>query len=65
LRVLVPAGMKNILKQRLFRMNVSALSLFPSIDGVGRHISEALCCGFPLGDESLLYLLEKKQSVGT
>jgi len=65
LRVRVPAQMKNTLQQRLFRMNVSALSLFPSIDGVGRHISEALRCGFPLGDEGLLYLLEKKQSVAT
>jgi hypothetical protein len=41
-------------------MNVSALSLFPSVSGVGLHISEAIRCGFPLGDEGLLYLLEKK-----
>ncbi len=62
LRVRVPAGVKKTLKQRLFRMNVSGLSLFPNVDGVGKHISEALHCGFPLGDEGLLYLLEKKQS---
>lgn len=65
LRVLVPARVKSTLIQRLFRMNVSALSLFPNVEGVGTHISQALRCGFPLGDEGLLYLLEKKQSGGT
>jgi hypothetical protein len=60
LKIVIPAKVKNTLRQRLFRMNVSALSLFPSVSGVGLHISEAIRCGFPLGDEGLLYLLEKK-----
>jgi FRG domain len=65
LRVRVRAGVKGKLIQRLFRMNVSALNLFPNVEGVGTHISQALRCGFPLGDEGLLYQLEKKQSAET
>lgn len=62
LKIVIPAGVKNTLRQRLFLMNVNALSLFPNLRGVGLHILEATRSGFPLGDEGLLYLLEKKQS---
>jgi hypothetical protein len=64
LKIVIPAGVKNTLRQRLFLMNVNALSLFPNLMGVGLHISEATRSRFPLGDEGLLYLLEKKQSGG-
>jgi FRG domain len=62
LKIVIPAGVKHTLRQRLFLMNVNALSLFPNLRGVGLHILEATRSGFPLGDEGLLYLLEKKQS---
>ena len=54
IKIVVPEHLKKMLQQRLFLMNVGALSLFPSIDGVGRHISEAIQCGFPLGDEAYI-----------
>ena len=60
LRIIVPAKIKKVLRQRLFRMNVSALSLFPSMNGIGLYIAEALRAAFPLGDEGLLYLLDRK-----
>ena len=41
-------------------MNISALSLFPTVTGVGLYVAEALKCRVPLGDESLIYLLEEK-----
>jgi hypothetical protein len=56
-RVIVPKAHKRDLRHQLFRMNVGALNLFPSMDGVGRHISEALLSGFPLGDEGLVWKL--------
>jgi FRG domain len=59
-RVIVPKQHKRELRHQLFRMNVGALNLFPSVDGVGRHISEALQSGFPLGDEGLLWSLEAR-----
>lgn len=60
LRVIVSKSHKENLRRRLFRMNVAALNLFPSIDGVGRHIREALQSDFPLGDEGLLWNLEAR-----
>jgi hypothetical protein len=60
LRVIVPASHKADLRRHLFRMNVAALNLFPSIDGVGRHIREALQSGFPLGDEGLQWSLQAR-----
>ena len=60
LRIIVPQQLKKELRQRLFRMNVNALSLFPTMDGVGRHISEALQSDCPLGDLSLLYTLRSR-----
>lgn len=59
-RVIVPKQHKRDLRHRLFRMNVAALNLFPTVDGVGRHISEALQSGFPLGNEGLLRNLEAR-----
>lgn len=59
-RVIVPKVHKRELRHQLFRMNVGALNLFPSVDGVGRHISEALLSGFPLGDEGLFWNLEAR-----
>jgi hypothetical protein len=61
LKIFIPSALKNSLRHRLFLMNVSALSLFPTVSGVGLHISEALRCGFPLGDDELLYQAEKKK----
>ncbi len=60
LRVIVSKSHKEALRRRLFRMNVAALNLFPSIDGVGRHIREALQSGFPLGDEGLPWSLQAR-----
>jgi hypothetical protein len=57
-RVIVPKQHKRELRHQLFRMNVGALNLFPSVDSAGRHISEALQSGFPLGDEGWLWNLE-------
>ena len=60
LKIIIPSALKNNLRQRLFLMNVSALSLFPTVNGVGLHISEAIRCGFPLGDDGILYQAEKR-----
>jgi hypothetical protein len=60
LRIVIPEVFKKTLRQRLFRMNVSAISLFPNIDGVGRHITEALRSDFPLGEEGLLWKLKRR-----
>jgi FRG domain len=60
LRVIVSKSHKEALRRRLFRMNVGALNLFPSIDGVGRHIRDALQSRFPLGDEGLLWNLQAR-----
>jgi FRG domain len=57
LRVIMSKSHKEALRKRLFGMNVGPLNLFPNIDGVGRHIREALQSGFPLGDEGLLWSL--------
>jgi hypothetical protein len=55
LRVVVRAKIMRTVQQRLFRMNVNALSLFPTTSGVGRHIAEAIKCDFPMGDRDLLW----------
>ena len=60
LRVIISKSHKEVLRRHLFRMNVAALNLFPSIDGVGRHIREALQSGFPLGDEGLQWSLQDR-----
>jgi hypothetical protein len=60
LKVVISNSCKRALRQRLFRMNVSALSLFPTPDGVGRNIREAIQCDYSLGDEGLLWVLEQK-----
>jgi hypothetical protein len=59
-RVIISKAHKLPLRQQLFRMNVGALNLFPSIDGVGRYISEAVQSDFPLGDEGLGWNLEAR-----
>ena len=60
LKIIIPKACKRRLRQRLFKMNVSALALFPTPDGVGRNIREAIQCDHPLGDEGLLWVLEEK-----
>ncbi len=60
LRIVVPASLKKTVRQRLFLMNVNALSLFPSLDGVGRQISEAVRSNFSLGDDALLWILKSR-----
>ena len=60
LKIIIPQSCKTALRPRLFLMNVSPLSLFPSIDGVGRHIREAIQCEFPLGDEGLVWNLVER-----
>jgi len=64
LKVIIPQASKHTLRQRLFRMNVSALALFPTPDGVGRNIREAIACDVSLGDEGLLWVLEEKARAG-
>jgi len=59
LRVMVPRSCKKDLRRRLLQMNVCALSLFPSINGVGLHVTEAIQCNF-LSDEGLLLALMDK-----
>jgi FRG domain len=59
LKIIVPKSEKATLRQRLFHMNVNALSLFPNVDGVGRHIREAIESSFKL-DEGLVWrILER------
>ena len=64
LRIVLAKAAKTVLRQRLFTMNVSALALFPTPDGVGRNIREAIKSGFSLGDEGLLWVLEEKAGSG-
>jgi hypothetical protein len=68
LKVIIQKKDKQKLRQRLFRMNVAGLNLFPSVDGVGRHIREAIQSGFELGIEGLVSNLEdrlRRRSGGT
>ena len=58
LKIIVPTGIKPILRRRLQLMNVGALALFPTLDGVGHSVREALDAGMPLDDEGLLWVLE-------
>jgi len=60
LRIRIPRASKKLLRQRLFLMNVSALALFPTINGVGRNIREAILAEYALSDEALLRALEEK-----
>jgi FRG domain len=60
LKIRISKSYKRQLRQRLFTMNVSALALFPTPDGVGRNIRETIQCALPLGDEGLLWLLEER-----
>jgi hypothetical protein len=60
LRIRIPQACKKVLRQRLFLMNVSALALFPTINGVGRNIRESILAGYALSDEALLRALEEK-----
>ncbi len=56
--IIIPAEHKQKLRQRLFAMNVSPLALFPTLDGVGRHIRETIESKLPQDDEGLLWILE-------
>ena len=58
LKIIVPTGIKPMLRRRLQLMNVGALALFPTLDGVGHSVQEALDAGMPLDDEGLLWVLE-------
>jgi FRG domain len=60
LRIILSKSYKSDLRQRLFAMNVNPLALFPTPDGVGRNIREAMQCGLSLGDEGLLWELEER-----
>jgi hypothetical protein len=59
LKVIIPKSEKEKLRRRLFTMNVSPLALFPTPDGVGRNIREAMQSKLSLGDESLLWSLDE------
>jgi len=60
LKIIIPAGCKRALRRRLFAMNVNPLALFPTPDGVGRHITEAIQSDLSLGDEGLLWVLDER-----
>ena len=60
LKIVISKSDKKKLRQRLFKMNVSALALFPTLDGVGRNIRETIECELPLDDEGLLWVLDEK-----
>jgi hypothetical protein len=60
LKIIIPKTHKKALRQRLFTMNVSPLSLFPTPDGVGRSVTEAIASDVSLGDEGLLWILDEK-----
>jgi len=60
MKVVIPRAYRNLLRKRLFWMNVNALALFPDIEGVGRNISEAIQCDFSLGDEGLQWVLDER-----
>jgi hypothetical protein len=60
LKVIVPKKERQKLRRRLFLMNVAPLNLFPSVEGVGRHIREAIESGFDLGSEGLVGRLEDR-----
>jgi len=51
LKILVRKQEKQRLRKRLFLMNVAPLNLFPNVEGVGRHIREAIESDYDLGGE--------------
>ena len=59
LRIIIPKRHKETLRGRLFTMNVSPLALFPTPEGVGRTIREAVESRLSLGDESLVWSLDE------
>lgn len=46
-KVIVPKALKAQLLSRLFKMNISAQSLFPGIDGYCRSLGERLAYQWP------------------
>jgi hypothetical protein len=60
LKIIISKTYKKTLRQRLFTMNVNPLALFPTPDGVGRNVREAIQSEVSLGDEGLLWILEEK-----
>ena len=60
LKIIISRKDKDQLRRRLFTMNVSPLALFPTPDGVGRNIREAMQSKLSLGDESLLWSLDER-----
>jgi FRG domain-containing protein len=62
IKIIIPKRHKETLRGRLFTMNVSPLALFPTPEGVGRTIREAVESRLSLGDESLVWSLEEMTS---
>jgi hypothetical protein len=60
--IFVPKGFKPTLRRRLQTMNVGALALFPTLEGVGRSVREGVDTGMPVDDEGLLWVLEENEA---
>lgn len=56
IKIIIPANLKQKIRLKLTKMNISNETLFPGIDGVGRSITEKI----ELYQENLLYYDEKQ-----
>ncbi len=58
-KMIVPASIKQDLSHLLWKMNVSALSLFPGLDGVGQFVSDAVRCHLPIDHIARAWILRE------
>lgn len=54
MRIVIPKSLKPELTHQLWKMNIGPLSLFPSIDGVGRFVDDSVRFNLPINSAWLL-----------